>query len=334
MPSEAESLLHALARPRAAFRSAVAATLEQVRGVLTAERGATSSEEEAGELGPFAAGRISTERFTALLTHRHPLDGAALERMEAAFSTLSDVATHTDQLMVVHVPPGGSVREEVAAALASLGRAFGAARLFDLARSGRARAEEHGPLLTGLPFRRWNRTERSLAPPLVVFVNGPDCFAEGLAEFLDGAFKVVLVVRGDAPLAPLARLVTPGTFVLQTSAEEDLARLGEAWGPGIAALVPETAAHFMHDPAAGKEPWDRIAITSLPAAAPPPLAGGRSASQQRDDLAHLQALAKRPEAAPAVPAGNGAVPVAAAAGQPADRLAAWLLSNARLEDLG
>jgi hypothetical protein len=155
-------------------------------------------------------------------------------------------------------------------------------------------------------------------------VNGPDLRAEGLAEFLDGALKVVLVVRGDAPAAPLARLLTPGVFVAQSADGSELARLAAHPGAGVLALVPETAARFVHDPLGGPEWWDRLAISRLPDAAPPPRLGGRSAAQQREELAHLAALARRPAPLPA-PASP------AAPADPAGQLAQWLLAQAPAE---
>ena len=85
-------------------------------------------------------------------------------------------------------------------ALACAGRVFGAAQAVELVRTGRYDAEAHGeptwrasPSAAGTgrsgrsPRRWWWRwTARDLR-------------VGGLAEFLDGGQKLVLVVRGDAP---------------------------------------------------------------------------------------------------------------------------------------
>jgi hypothetical protein len=300
-----EELRPALARAREGFRSALAATAEQVRGFLAAARGGDGSGDA---LGRFAAGRIDASRFDALFSRGRSADAAALAAAAAAQATLVEVAGLGDALFEAEAPPGASLRDVVAGALAEVGRAFGAARAFDLARGGRAAPP--GPL----PFDRWSHAERLLAPPLAVRVTGAGLRAEGLAEFLDGAQKIVLDVRGPCPLAPLVRLVTPGVFVLQTADGAGLDRFGAWEGPGVAAVVPEGVARFAHDPAAGSHPWERVTIGFLPEAR---AGAGRSRSEQAEERRQLEALAARPFAEPA--------PFAAPAGDPADRLAAWLL---------
>jgi hypothetical protein len=234
---------------------------------------------------------------------------------------------------VVDVPAGGDLRAGVARALADLGRAFGAVRTFEVARSGGRRAGEAAAALDGFPYARWSRGERRAAPPLVVAVDGADLRAGVLAEFLDGAQKIVLVVRGPCAPAALVRLVTPGTFVLQSADGTGLDRFAEWGGPGIAALVPDTAARFAHDPAGGAAAWQRLSVAHLPEGDPRISVGGASGAQQAEELRQLRMLAARPEAPP----GAVAVPVAGAAPQaadPADKLAAWLLSQVDLSDLG
>jgi hypothetical protein len=322
MPYDDAALARTLESLRAPFVSLLARTIEQARGVLAAQQAA--GEEESAELGAFAAGRIDVGRFATLLRRERTLERAAVERMEAALAVLREVAGRGDALFEGQVEPGTGLRDAAAAVLAGVGRAFAAARLFELARTGRFREPEHEGLFRPFPFAQWNRTERAAAPALLLHVNGRDLHAEGLAEFLDGALKVVLVVRGDAPFAPLARLLTPGVFVAQSEDGQEIGRLAAHPGPGVLALVPESAARFVHDPAAGPAWWDRLAISRLPDAAPPPRLGGRSAAQQKEELAHLAALARRPApvAAPAE---------AAPAADPAAQLAQWLLAQAPVE---
>jgi len=96
--------------------------------------------------------------------------------------------------------------------------------------------------------------------------------------------------------------------------------------------MPDGAARFVHDPGGGPQLWQRLTVAHLPAA-PRAAVGGHSVAQQADALGQLKALATRPpepEATP-VPAGGSA---AEAAGSPADKLAAWLIDQADLEDLG
>ncbi|MHC4940145.1 MAG: hypothetical protein ACYTHK_14450 [Planctomycetota bacterium] len=303
MPSD--RILELLARPAAVFESALAATAEQVRTASAP----TPDNGDPG-FGAFAAGRMDTDRFASLLVKSETLDDAAVDHIREAHTTLTSLLERRKTLFIVDVPPGESLRENVARALAEIGRAFGAARTVDLARANGWRPE-HEAYLHGFEFRLWNRTERESAPPLVVHVDGADLFAGGLLEFLDGALKIVLVVRGTAPPAPLAPLVRPGTFVLQTHDEKELARLAECEGPGVAALMPEGAARFVNDPKGG------LTVDFLPDPPRKPV-GGYSVAQQRTDLDSLKA--------PEVP-----VPVERPAEDPVDQLAAWLLDHAESE---
>jgi hypothetical protein len=323
MPSEAtpDPVRKALAGGVAAFRSALALTAEQVRGFLAAA--GDDGPPEKAFLGEFAAGRIDFARFASLLDRAPALDAASLGRIRRAYEILREAEAQWGGAPEVRVEPGGDLREAVARALAAVGRAFGAARVAELARAGRYREADHDALLESFPFRRWSRAERAIAPPLVVHVNGRDLRAEPLAEFLDGAVKIVLDVAGESPLAPLVRLVTPGTFVLQTRDGSGLDRFAAWSGPGIAALVPEGSALFLHDPAAGPDPWDRVSVQHPPEAGRLPQ-GGRSARQEAEELRQLAALCARPPTPP--PVAPAAAPAAAA--EPADRLAAWLLAQA------
>jgi hypothetical protein len=104
-------------------------------------------------------------------------------------------------------------------------------------------------------------------------------------------------VRGEASPAPLARLVTPGTFVVQATDASALARFAASGAPGIAALLPASCAQFSHDPAAGPTLGERLTIVHLPASAQRGSTGSRSAQQQREELAQLALLAEVAELA-------------------------------------
>jgi len=337
MPSDKglDPILKSLAGPIGAFRSALALTLGQVRGFLDSQRSAAGRDgpPEKAFLGDFAAGRIDFERFGSLLSRASTVDALSLARIEEACEVLREAEAQRAPMSEVHVEPGGDLRDAVARALANLGRIFGAARVYELARSGRYREADHGSFLASFPFQRWSRAERLVAPPLVVRVNGQGLRAEPLAEFLDGALKIVLDVAGEAPLCPLVRLITPGTFVLQTKDGSGLDRFAAWSGPGIAALVSEGAALFVHDPAQGPDPWGRVRVDFLPEPGRLPH-GGRSVRQEAEELQQLKAMATRPPEPPRIPVAAAPATVTGAAAAPADRLAAWLLAQADLKDTG
>ncbi len=338
MPSDdrSEPALAALAAPLDVFRSALASAVEEVRAYLAthhdAEGGAAT---DGADLGVFAAGRIDFARFSALASDEPPVDPQRLGRMQRAFAALSGLAKRGSTPYRVVVPPGGDLRDTVTAALRDVGRAFGAARAADLLRNDRFVEAEHEALFEPLPFARWTDAERRLAPPLFVEVDGDDLRAGVLAEYLDGALKLVLCVRGESTPAPLVRLVTPGTFVLQAAAPDALGPLAAWEGPGVAALVGNGAALFVHDPNAGEEPWERPSVGRLPEDVPTSRCGGASVAQQREELRQLAALATAPVVPEPVVAAEPAPADAAAAATPApadpvDKLAAWLLSQADL----
>ncbi len=345
-----EQAMAAVAPQRQAFRSALALTIDEVRSRLDAGSG---GEGEAGprtgaELGPFASGRIDPERFARLTARKDSTGDAWLEPARRALDTLRTVAARGDELFRVRVEPGGDVYASVDRALAEAGRAFGAARLADLARAGRYVPAEHDSMLASYPFRRWKAAERAKAPPLVIELEGRDAVVGGLAGFLDGAVRLVLVIRGASPPAPLVRLVTPGILVVQTSDPGELARVEKWAGPAIAALVPPEAGAFLHDPAGGRV---RVDVVRIPENEPKRSLGQISAFQQSEELGLLRDLAARaggPPGGTAAPAaGGGTAPTASADAtaavrpaepaprpvEPVDVLAAWLLKQADLSDL-
>lgn len=338
MPSDdvRSRALAALAGPRERFRSAVVGAVEEVRAFLAAHRPAydgASAGMAAAELGPFAGAHLDAEAFGAAFAGGAPLDTALLARVQSALQELARVAGAGDDLFRAEVRPHADLHLVVGHALASAGRAFGAAQAVELIRSGRWSAERDGHLLQPFPFRRWNRAERQIAPPVVVEAEGAAGHAGGLAEFLDGEQKIVLLLTGAVPPAPLARLVTPSVFVMQTADPAELERAGRFAGPAVAALVPEGAARFVHDPAAGRTPAERLTVSYLPDDGPAPIEG-YTVFQQREELLLLREMS-RPAAAPAPAAaepGETPAPAAAAgAGDDADRLAGWLLRQSGLE---
>lgn len=324
--------LAALAQPIAEFRSIVEGALVQGESFLAAQH-ATAPERAGGAataLGEFAAGRIDPAAFARLFPPVTVASTDALAALERALAILRDMRARGDALFVVDVIPGHRLGPELELALVEAGRAFGAVVLAEVVRGGRY-APEHERLLHPHEFRSWNKTERRFAPPLAVLVDGADLQVGALMDFADGREKIIVVVRGASPPAPLARCITPGTFVLQTADGSGLDRVAAFSGPVIAGLVPDGAAVFMHDPAAGKEPWQRMTVRHIPA--PPKKAvGGQSAWQMAEDLRIVTNLATTPFDVP-TPDGTTAAPAVGAA-DATDRIAAWLLGQSGMQGGG
>lgn len=346
MPSDAsKAALSALEGPRERYLSAIAATAEELRGFLgtRARPGSDRAARLAGELGPFAGGRVNPDRFVAFLDEGETLDPEALKILDLAESVLEDASNLGERSFLVELQAGADLYSAVGLGLAWLGRPFGAATAVARAKQGRAGVNE-SILVDAFPFRRWTRAERELAPPLVVEVEGSDLAAAGLASYLDGAQKLILVVRGPAPPAPLTRLISPGVLVVQTEDAGDLKGIGEFEGPAVAALMPEgRGARFAHDPTLGPGLGGRLSVSSLPEEDEVQPLGSLTVAQQLQELRQLAALKEAVEGTPpAVPAGDSE---ASSDGkgktarekletvEPADQLAGWLLSQAELDDL-
>ena len=336
MPSDDRAVraLEALAEDRDAFRSAVARTVDEVGGLLERQGASADGERSGRALGAMARGRIDAERFARLLGESGALQPETAEQLERAREALTEVHEAGDDLYRVRLEEGDDLRDAVADATARLGRAFGAARTVELARSGRWRLEDHGGYLEAFPFGMWNGREREIAPPLVVELAGRDLRPAGLCEFLDGAAKIVLVVEGAAPPAALVRLVTPGVAVVQTDDPDELSMLGGREGPAVAALFDEGAgaARFVHRPEAGDDPAARTGLGSLPEVDDVRPVGTVSRAQQLEELHQLAALAR--SSAGAAVSENGAGPEAGreeGEPDPADRLAGWLLRQSGLD---
>jgi hypothetical protein len=326
MPSEETSreALAAVAAARDDYRSALVGTADQLRGLLLAQSGSGDQglDQAASELGSFAAGHIDVERFASLVRSDQSLDEASRAHLERAAETLESLAAAADDLFVADVPAGGDLRETVMRALGESGRAFGAARTAELARTGRFKDEEHRRWIDRFAPDSWSEREREIAPPLVVRLRGEELRAAGLADLLDGAQKIVLVVDGKAPPAGLVRCITPGVHVLQTSDPAALARIASTAGPAIAALVPEEAARFEHRPGEGDSASLRLTIEFLPESEPKRAIGWISAFQQNEELRQLRVLAG---ASPAIEAAGTDAVADSAGATDADVLAAWIL---------
>jgi len=333
MPSDSRhaAALEAVAGSRERFRSNVARTIEEVRGLIAArdssteDRGARLAE----ELGSFADGWIDASRLAEVLVEPHRVGTTEVGQIERALDVLVSLQKTGDEAFVSRLESRGSLALHVGRELSLLGRAFGAARVIERVRDGLYRGGDHA-LLDGVPFERWNRAEREMAPPLVVELDGGDLQTGGLIDLLDGAVRLVLIVNGEAPPAAVAKLITPGVTIVQTDDPGELARISDAEGPALAALLPEGAPRIVHEPSAGPGPGTLL-VERLPESPPDRPIGRASVFRQAEDLRQLRALAS-PEAGAAAP--TGAAPGATAGLDPAGTLAAWLLGQADVSDLG
>jgi hypothetical protein len=340
MPSDDRTAqaLAALARPREAFESALTAAIAELRAFIADQRAPRDmrAAQEAARLGEFATASFDPARFSALVAAPEMMDPTRLDRLEQSLSVLTLFAAQGEELYRVRVQHGEDLRDAVRTGLAARGRVFSAAHQAERLRSDRPLPQAptyrqvDGPVAyrqwsaappesTGLlTFRQWSRLEKSIAPPLLVEVEGGDLQAAGLAEYLDGAQKIVLIVEGAAAPAPLARLIAPGTFIMQTTDPQAVRRLADFDGPGMAAVLPDGCARFVHDPSRGSSMHRRLEIEFLPDA----VSRGAASGSARDLawLTELAALAATAAAADAAPADIEA------AAAPADHLAGWLLS--------
>lgn len=328
MPSDdrMRAALAALASSRDRYRSAVATTLEEVRAHLDRHQGEANDRvsQLAAELGDWGGRLVNAERLSSVMLAEPAVQPATQQAMRRAFEVLEELVARGDDAFVLELGPGESLHQAVATLLADFGRAMGAARVADAALNGRYRPGEHDRHLRAFPFGQWSQAERLLAPPIVIALDGADLRPAGLAEFLDGNVKIVLVSRGETSPAPLVRLITPHAFVAQTDDPALIARLGATDGPGVVALMPPNTARFVHDPAAGAAMGQRLVVAGVPTLDGKKRSGPFTAAQQREELEQLKALQ-------AAAAANGGPLVAGVAGaDPVDKLAAWLLQQADL----
>ncbi len=354
MPSDprTEQALDALAEPIDAFRSTLANTSEQIRLLISTrvERNGASQEHARAELGEFATGRIDAARMARLRSKVEPPAIAHSDVVDRALNVCNELLAQRENLFHVVVDEGDDLHAAVTRALAEIGKAFAVTRVVELVVQDQYRESEHAALLDGHPFEHWSRAERAVDLALVLSVAGRDLRVGGLADFLDRALKMVIVVGGEAPPASLVRLITPEVLVIQTADPTELEWIAQRSAPSVAALVPETSAQFRHDPEGGPALADRMVVTQLPDKKPRRL-GILSTFQQSQDLKQLEDLAAIPRisqqsavvAAPGERAENahsGATSVAEApvevdatassSTDAVERLSNWLLENADL----
>jgi len=321
MPSEERRVLALDAvRPRIEqFHSALALTTNQVRGLLT---GAGDSAEDHSEaLGFFAKGKMNMERFASFTRKAANIDTTAEAPTRAAQEVLQSLLAQGDDLFVIKVGKGEDLGQQVSARLESIGRAFAAARIVDLAKSGAYKEDKHAATLEGFPYASWNSSERALSPALVVEVNGEDFKPSLIVPLLDTNMKIVFNVLGDTPAAALARVITPGTFVQQETGDDKLEAFTAFKGIAVAAFVANTAASFVHNPSAGATTYERFVSMKFPNEVRKRAVGGISPTQQAEDYKLLESLSVPPAIA-----GD-------AASDPAGKLSAWLLSQTNLSNL-
>jgi len=330
MPSDDRitQALEALAGAREGFTSSVAMSAEEVRGMLERQKSSNENPQVklAHELGPFAAGRIDLERLAPFVSANAKLPPDRLEKVRRAYEVLGNLRKAGDSLFHAKLELDGYLRGAIMEALGKAGTAFGAARSVEWALNGIPDPEGVADALESYPPLRWNRKEKGCAPPLVMEVEGQDLKVSSLGDLLEGSQKIILVVSGPVAPAPLVRLVTPGVTVIQTDDPQDLAALSATPGPGIAALMPEGAAKFVHAPG-GKALHERLRVTFLPDKEPKKALGSISLFQQVEELHQLQALATSVQA-PDVPEGEPSK--SGSELDEAGQLAAWLIHQAKV----
>ncbi len=298
------------------FRSAVAATADQVRGLLAGT--GNVSEDQSVALGAFAEGRVNFDRFASFAPKASRIEAAAEAPIRAAQEALKTLLAQGDDLFVLKLEEGKDLSRKAGRRLAKIGRAFAAARVIDLAKRGQYKEEEHAAMLERYSFSRWNKSERALAPALVIELSGADFKPALIVPFIDQHSKFVFNVDGDAPAAAMSRVISPGVFVQQETGDTALDAFSEFEGPAVAALLPSTAASFIHDPSAGETCYERFVSLQFPREVKKLAIGGISVAQQAEDYALLESLSVVP-----MPKGD-------AASDPAGKLSAWLLSQSDL----
>jgi hypothetical protein len=140
--------------------------------------------------------------------------------------------------------------------------------------------------------------------------------------------KIVLLVNGPSPAAPLVRLIAPNTYVMQTTDAAAVTSLGDFQGAGIAAVLPAGCAQFTHDPARGGRLSQRLHVELLPDA-PPRAIGRYTARRQTEEESWLRELAQLADMMRAEQLTH--VEQVPAGAEPADQLAGWLLRAATID---
>lgn len=334
MPSDGSLIsdaLAAMAEPAGEFHSALVLAVEDLRSFLARHRAADGPPEDlaAAELGAFGEGRVDANRFAALIAPPRAIGTAELHNVERALEALVAAEAKGTDLLKETVHRSGDLRETVTRVLCRIGTVFGVVRGVAPLLEGSGEAVDPERLTDGYSFGSWTRAEKAAAPPLFIEVDAPDLKAAGLSEFLEGGQKIVLVVSGTAPPAPLAPLVSPGVMVLQTADPADLESVGRFRGPAVVALAADGLVPFRHDPAAGNSYSERLQVGDMPAPGARPGLGFR----ENEDLRHLRELATGLRtAAPEAGAVSAAAVDAAPDDDPVGRLAGWLLQQANFTD--
>jgi hypothetical protein len=307
-------------RPRIdQFHAALTVTAEQVRGMLS---GSGKTEEDRSEaLGYFAKGKVNMERFNSFAPKSPKIETDAEAPVRAAQDVLNSLLAEGDDLFIINLSEGRGLGHSLSVRLASIGRAFAAARVVDLAKNGAYKEDKHAATLERFPYAQWNSSERAMAPALVVNVSGGDFKPSSVVPLLDTNMKIIFNVEGDAPAAALSRVISPRVFVQQITGEPDLKAFTEFKGIAVAAFLPETAVSFVHDPSAGSTTYERFTSIIFPKEVRKRPIGGISPAQQAEDYTLLESLSVPPEIAGEAPT------------DPAGKLSAWLLSQTDLADL-
>jgi hypothetical protein len=310
------------------FRSSLATAVGLLRTSLAHVTGDTSKQQEFAEksLGSFASGRIDAVRFEHFATNKTSVVASAGPVIERALDVMVELMDAGDSLNQVTLQEGQNLRCLLSRTLKNIGRAFGAAHAVELAKAGLYNEAEHAGLFEAYLYKNWNSAQRNLVPTIVIELANSGAQTTNLGEYIDGHFKVILVYGEDCPPAPLARLISPGVLVLQTSDCLGLDDFVSFQGPGIAAVVPQAAARFAHDPRRGSTLAARMVGIELPGAPQFHPRAGLSIGQQQQDFAQLQALASAETTA--VEHSQTAI-----SANPVDKLAAFLLGKAHLEEV-
>jgi hypothetical protein len=264
---------------------------------------------------------MDMDRFNTFAPKARVIDAESEAPVRAAQEVLKSLLEQGDDLFVVDMDEGRGLGHTLSVRLASIGRAFAAARVVDLAKNGAYKEDKHAATLEKFPYAEWNSKERSLAPALMVNVSGADFKPSSIVPLLDTNMKIIFNVKGDAPAAALSRVISPRVFVQQITGEPDLKAFSEYKGIAVAAFLPETAVSFIHDPSAGSTTYERFTSITFPKEVRKRPIGGISPAQQAEDYTLLESLSVPPEIAGEAPT------------DPAGKLSAWLLSQTNLADL-
>ena len=121
-----------------------------------------SPEDQTIALGNFASGHVDVERFSAFTRQV----GESRSRGRAADPRRPEGArgppAHGRQPVRIETAEGSNLGARVAERLATIGNAFSAAHVVELAKRGEYQEEKHALLLGGLAYSDWSQAERAL----------------------------------------------------------------------------------------------------------------------------------------------------------------------------